>query len=316
MGLRLILIQHFSILGVNLKTINHAIVNFVKVLPKPVVHIFAKKYIAGEKLEDAIRVSKELNAKGIVTTIDVLGEAVTTKKESEEAKKECLAVLDAINQNKLDANLSIKPTQLGLMLDAQFCYSQVAEILERALNYKNFVRIDMEDSSTTDLTFALHNKLKEKYSNVGVVVQSYLKRTFSDVQRQNGLDTHYRLCKGIYVEPEEIAFKEHQQIRDNYLKILELMLKNGNYVGIATHDDYVIDGAYTLIKRLNIPKNKFEFQMLYGVKENLRDKINSDGYKLRIYVPFGKHWYKYSIRRLQENPQVAWYITKSIFSLN
>lgn len=299
-----------------MKTLNHAIVNFVKVLPKPVVHVFAKRYIAGEKLEDAVRVTKELNAKGIATTIDVLGEAVTSKRESEEAKKECLAVLDAINQNKLDANLSLKPTQVGLMMDSKFCYDQVSEILERAKSYNNFVRIDMEDSPTTTLTFELHNKLKEKYSNVGVVVQAYLKRTYDDVKRQNDLGTHYRLCKGIYVEPEEIAFKERQQIRDNYLKLLETMLKNGNYVGIATHDNYLVDGAYELIKRLNIPKNKFEFQMLYGVKEDLRDKINADGYKVRIYVPFGEHWYKYSIRRLQENPQVAWYITKSIFSLN
>lgn len=299
-----------------MKTLNHAIVNFVKVLPKPVVHVFAKRYIAGEKLEDAVSVTKELNAKGIATTIDVLGEAVTSKRESEEAKKECLAVLDAINQNKLDANLSLKPTQVGLMMDSKFCYDQVSEILERAKSYNNFVRIDMEDSPTTTLTFELHNKLKEKYSNVGVVVQAYLKRTYDDVKSQNDLGTHYRLCKGIYVEPEEIAFKERQQIRDNYLKLLETMLKNGNYVGIATHDDYLVDGAYELIKRLNIPKNKFEFQMLYGVKEDLRDKINADGYKVRIYVPFGEHWYKYSIRRLQENPQVAWYITKSIFSLN
>lgn len=299
-----------------MKTINHAIVNFVKVLPKPVVHVFAKRYIAGEKLEDAIRVTKELNDKGIATTVDVLGEAVTSKKESEEAKKECLTVLDAINQNKLDANLSLKPTQLGLMLDSKFCYDQVSEILERAKSYNNFVRIDMEDSSTTTLTFELHNKLKEKYSNVGVVVQAYLKRTYDDVMRQNAMGTHYRLCKGIYVEPEEIAFKDRQQIRDNYLKVLETMLKNGNYVGIATHDDYLVEGSYKLISQLNIPKNKFEFQMLYGVKEELRNKINADGYKVRIYVPFGEHWYKYSIRRLQENPQVAWYITKSIFSLN
>ncbi len=299
-----------------MKTINNAIVNFVKVLPKPVVHVFAKRYIAGEKLEDAVRVTKELNARGITTTIDVLGEAVTSKKESEVAKKECLAVLDAINQNKLDSNLSLKPTQLGLMLDPKFCYEQVSEILERARSYNNFVRIDMEDSAATTLTFELHNKLKENYSNVGVVVQSYLKRTYDDVKRQNELGTHYRLCKGIYVEPEEIAFKDRQQIRDNYLKILEMMLKNGNYVGIATHDDYLVDGAYKLINRLSIPKSKFEFQMLYGVKEELRDRISADGYKVRIYVPFGEHWYKYSIRRLQENPQVAWYITKSIFSLN
>jgi proline dehydrogenase len=310
------LIRHFPKQGAAVKIFNSVIVNFVKILPKSVVHLFAKKYIAGETLEDAVRVTKELNVKGILATIDVLGEAVNSKRDSELAKKECLEVLEAIDQNKLDANLSLKPTQLGLIIDKEFCYAQISEILEMAKGFKNFVRIDMEDSTTTDLTFELHNKMKEKYSNVGVVVQAYLRRTFEDVENQNKLGTHYRLCKGIYVEPETISFKDRQDVRENFLKILELMLDNGNYVGIATHDDYLIKGAYELIKKKNISKDKFEFQMLYGVKEDLRDKINADGYKIRIYVPFGEHWYKYSIRRLQENPQVAWYITKSIFSIN
>lgn len=297
-----------------MKIINSLIVTFVKLLPKSIVHIFAKRYIAGDTLDDAVRVTKELNAKGILTTIDVLGEAVNNKAESEQSKKECLVVLDAINKNQLNANLSIKPTQLALNIDKKFCHDQIAEILGRAKAYNNFVRIDMEDSPTTDSTFELLNKLKENYSNVGVVVQAYLKRTYEDVQRQNKLGTNYRLCKGIYIEPEEISYKDRQKVRENYLSILETMLKNGNYVGIATHDDYLVKGAYDLIKKLNIPKDKFEFQMLYGVKEDLRDRINADGYKIRIYIPFGEHWYKYSIRRLQENPEVAWYITKSIFS--
>jgi proline dehydrogenase len=158
--------------------------------------------------------------------------------------------------------------------------------------------------------------LKKKFSNVGVVVQAYLKRTYEDVQKQNKLGTNYRLCKGIYIEPEEISYKTRKEVRDNFLKVLETMLDNRNYVGIATHDDYLVNKAYDLIKKKNISKDKFEFQMLYGIKEDLRNKINADGYKLRIYVPFGEHWYKYSIRRLQENPQMAWYITKSIFSFN
>ena len=299
-----------------MKVINDAIVGFVKLLPKSVVHIFAKKYIAGETLEDAVRVVKELNGEGIVATMDVLGEAVNTKRESEEAMKECLMVLDAINKHKLDSNLSLKPTQLGLIIDKQFCLEQISSILEKAKGYNNFVRIDMEDSSTTDATLELHNKLKEKFSNVGVVIQAYLKRTYSDVEKQNKLGTNYRLCKGIYVEPAEIAFKERQEVRDNFLKTLEKIFDGGNYVGIATHDDYLVKGAYELIKKKNIPKNRYEFQMLYGVKEDLRDKINKDGHKIRIYVPFGEHWYKYSIRRLQENPNMAWYITKSIFSFN
>lgn len=296
--------------------INSLIVSFVKLLPKSVVHIFAKRYIAGEKLEDAVRVVKELNAKGIVATIDVLGEAVTNKKESEIAKNECLQVLDAIKKNNLDANLSLKPTQLGLVIDKEFCFDQVSEILERAKNYNNFVRIDMEDSSTTDDIIELFLKVKAKYNNVGIVVQSYLRRTLADVSAAQMNGTNFRLCKGIYVEPEKIAFKKRKEVRDNFIEILEHMLNNGNYVGIATHDDYLIEKSYEMIKNKNLTKDKYEFQMLYGVQEKLRDKINKDGHKIRIYVPFGEHWYKYSIRRLQENPNMAWHITKSILSFN
>lgn len=294
--------------------VNQLIVKFVKILPKPVVFVFAKRYIAGVKLEEAVNAVKELNAKGILATMDVLGEAVSTKKESEEAKKECLEVLDTIQKNKLNANLSLKPTQLGLAIDEQFCYEQVVEILERAKNYNNFVRIDMEDSPFTDVTIKLFNRVREKFDNVGIVVQAYLKRTLDDVKLLDKSGTNYRLCKGIYVEPAEIAYKEYQKVRENYLDILRQMLDDGNYVGIATHDDYLVESSYKILKEKNITKDKYEFQMLYGVKESLRDKINANGHKLRVYVPFGEHWYKYSIRRLQENPNMAWYIFKSLFS--
>ncbi len=294
--------------------LNKLIVAFVKILPKQVVYIFAKKYIAGVKIEDAVQVVKELNSKNIMATMDVLGEAISTKKEAEQSKKECLQVLDVINQNRLNANLSLKPTQLGLNIDKEFCYQQLVEILERAKQYNNFVRIDMEDSPFTDATFDLYKKVHEKYDNVGVVIQSYLKRTLKDVKSYGMKGTNYRLCKGIYIEPEEIAFKKKQEVRDNFVNVLNYLLDNGNYVGVATHDDYLVKKAYELIKQKNIPNEKFEFQMLYGVKERLRDKINQDGYRLRIYVPFGDQWYKYSIRRLQENPNMAWHITKSIFS--
>jgi proline dehydrogenase len=296
--------------------INQAIVSFVKILPKSVVYLFAKKYIAGEKLEDAVNVVNSLNEKGILATMDVLGEAVTSKAECEEAKKECLQVLETIKKNNLNSNLSLKPTQLGLVIDPEFCYNQISEILELAKSNNNFVRIDMEDSPTTDATIALYLRLKQKYSNVGIVVQSYLKRTLSDVQSPKLKNTSYRLCKGIYNEPAEIAFKGKQEVRDNFIAVLDYLLDNGNYVGIATHDDYLIRKSYELIKKKNIDKSRFEFQMLYGVKERLRDKINADGYKIRIYVPFGQHWYRYSIRRLQENPNMAWHITKSIFTFN
>ncbi|MBU1096316.1 MAG: proline dehydrogenase family protein [Bacteroidetes bacterium] len=299
-----------------MKIINNLIVSFVKMLPKQIVKLFAGRYIAGEKLEDGIRVVKELNEKGIYATMDVLGESVNNKKEAEMAKQECLEVLDAIEQHKLKANLSLKPTQLGLLVDKDFCFKLLCEIMDRAKKYDNFIRIDMEDSSVTDSIFELYEKAKNYYPKVGIVVQAYLKRNINDVKRLNSRGAHYRLCKGIYVEPAEIAYKEREEVRDKYLEALELMLDNGNYVGIATHDDPLIKGAYKLLADKKIPKDKYEFQMLYGVKEGTRDQINADGHKIRIYVPYGMQWYAYSIRRLQENPQLAWYITKSIFSFN
>jgi len=203
---------------------------------------------------------------------------------------------------------------MGLAIDRELAYRQVLELVKRAYEIKNFVRIDMEDSPYTDHTIDLYKRIYEEYSNVGVVLQAYLKRTYNDTIVLNKLGTNYRLCKGIYIEPATIAYKDKQAIRDNFLKCLELMLKNGNYVGIATHDKYLIDKSYEMIRDLNIPKDNFEFQMLLGVREDLRDKINKDGYRIRIYVPFGEDWYKYSIRRLQENPNIAGHIVKEFFA--
>jgi len=291
-----------------------AIVQFVKLLPKSVVHIFAKKYVAGDTLDDGVRVVKELNAKGIVATMDILGESITTRGEASETKVQYFELLEAIDKHKLDSNISIKPTALGLAIDVDYCKELVTEIIEKAKSYNNFVRIDMEDSPFTQVTIDMFQELRAKFDNVGIVLQSYLRRTYDDVVDLNKIGTNYRLCKGIYIEPEEIAFKGRQEVRDNFLKSLEKMFNDGNYVGIATHDDFLIKESYRMIEEKKIPKNKYEFQMLYGVTEYLRDKINSDGHKIRIYVPYGEHWYAYSIRRLQENPQVAWYIAKSIFS--
>jgi proline dehydrogenase len=277
--------------------------------------MFSKRYIAGKTLNEAVQQVKKLNEKDIYATIDVLGEAIQNKEEAIEAKNECLRVLNAIEEYTLKANLSLKPTQLGLNLDAEFAYNQASEILKRARELKNFVRLDMEDSPYTDATINLYKKLIINYENVGIVVQAYLKRTLDDVIILNKLNANFRLCKGIYVEAPSISYKDKQIIRDNFVKILEKMLKSGNYVGIATHDEYLINEAYRLIRELNISKDKFEFQMLLGVREDLRDKINSEGYKIRIYVPFGEHWYKYSIRRLKENPSIAGLVFKNIFSI-
>lgn len=285
-------------------------------MPKSLVKVFSSRYIAGDKLQDAVRVVKQLNKKGILATIDVLGEAISSKEEAIEAKKECIEVLETIEREKLNSNLSIKPTQFGLQIDEDFCYSQVEELVQVAKKKNNFIRIDMEDSSCTDKTFTLIKRLKEKYDNVGVVIQSCLKRSYNDVKELNPVVKNYRLCKGIYIEPPEIAYKDKQEIRNNYIKILRFMFGNSNYVGIATHDDYLINTAYQMIDEMKIPKDKYEFQMLLGVKENLRDKINNDGHKIRVYVPFGIHWYNYSIRRLKENPNVAGNVFKSIFHIN
>ncbi len=296
--------------------LNKAIVAVVQKMPKSIVWIFSKKYIAGETLQDAINTAKSLNEKGIYATLDVLGEAIQNKTEALNFKNDALKVLDAIIENNLMANLSLKPSQMGLNLDEKFAYNQISELCEKAKTINNFVRLDMEDSTLTDPTLNLYKKLHEKFSNVGVVVQAYLRRTYDDVVRFNKIGTNYRLCKGIYVESPNISYKDKQAIRDSYMKCLKAMFKEGNYVGIATHDEYLINEAYKLIKEMNIPKDKFEFQMLLGVREDLRDKINNDGYKIRIYVPFGEQWYLYSMRRLKENPQVAGHVFKNLFSIN
>lgn len=293
---------------------HNLLVKTVQVMPENVVWLFSKKYIAGKTLQSAIETVKQLNSKGIYATLDVLGESIKTKEEAIEAKRKALEVFDAILNNKLLANLSIKPTQMGLAIDKEFAYQQILELIKRANDIKNFVRIDMEDSPYTDITLEVYKRIISEYKNVGVVLQAYLKRSYNDTIVLNKLGTNYRLCKGIYVEPATIAYKDKKAIRDNFMKCLELMLKNSNYVGIATHDKYLIDQSYEMIKDLNIPKDKFEFQMLLGVREDLRDKINKDGYKIRIYVPFGEDWYKYSIRRLQENPQLAGHIVKEFFA--
>lgn len=292
---------------------NSVIVKTTQLLPKSTVRIFAGKYIAGEQLQDAIDLVKKLNSEGILATMDVLGEAIKNKVEAVAAKNKCMQVLDAIEQYKLLSNLSIKPTQMGLAIDEEFAYKQISEIVRRAKAINNFVRMDMEDSPYTDGTIRVYKRIHKELGHVGIVLQAYLKRTLKDVEDLNKLNTNYRLCKGIYVEPESIAYKDRQEIRNNFLKALRLMFQNGNYVGIATHDDYLIENSYKLINELNVPNDKFEFQMLLGVKEDLRYKIRDKGYKVRIYVPFGKDWYAYSIRRLKENPQIARYVFNNIF---
>lgn len=298
-----------------MNALNRLIVEIVKLMPEAVVYFFAKKYIAGKTLEEAVRVVRRLNENGIMATLDVLGESVRSMKEAERAKTDCLNILDAIEKNSLNSNISVKLTQLGLFIDKEACYKNFEEILSRARDLGIFVRIDMEDSSTTDEIFETLLRMRESYNNLGVVIQAKLRRTYQDVLRLNAKSTNYRLCKGIYVEKGDIALQGKTEIRESYMKILGKILENGNYVGIATHDEYLIKKAKLLIESRNIPMEKYEFQMLYGVKEDLRNRMALEGCKMRVYVPYGEQWYAYSVRRLAENPQLAWYITKSIFTV-
>ncbi|MCF6268199.1 MAG: proline dehydrogenase family protein [Melioribacteraceae bacterium] len=291
--------------------IHNLIVNTVKILPKSLIYLFAKKYIAGKTLTEGVAVTKELNSEGITATMDILGESVNRREDAVSFVNQFLELLDRIESEKLDSNISTKPTQFGLEIDFDFCYEQYEKIIERAKKYNNFVRIDMEDSSTTDNIIKLYKKLYEKYpDNVGIVVQAYLYRTLDDIRDMNKVKTDYRICKGIYIEPEEIAYKGREEIRDNFIAALNLMLDDGCYVGIATHDKPIVDRAYKIIADRNLTPDKYEFQMLYGVTEKLRKQILDDGHKMRVYVPFGEQWHFYAVRRLQENPQLAWTMFK------
>lgn len=294
-----------------LNPIHILIVNTVKILPKPIIYLFAKKYIAGKTLAQGVAAAKELNSVGITATMDVLGESVSRKEDAINFVNDFLELLDTIEKEKLNSNISTKPTQFGLNIDFDFCYEQYEKIIERAKKYNNFVRIDMEDSSTTDSIIKLYKKLYEKYpDNVGIVVQAYLHRTLDDVRDLNKSKTDYRICKGIYIEPEEIAYKKKEEIRDSFIDSLALMFDDDCYVGIATHDKPIVDRACKIISERNIAKDMYEFQMLYGVTEKLRQQILDDGHKMRVYVPFGEQWHFYAVRRLQENPQLAWTMFK------
>jgi proline dehydrogenase len=294
--------------------LNKALVSTIPILPKSLVRVFANKYIAGDKLDEAVKTVKELNSRKFMATMDVLGESISSKEEAIKSKDEQLQVLDAIDCNELDSNLSIKLTMLGLKSDYALCEKLFEEVLEKAKALNIFVRIDMEESAVTDITIKIFEDMRKKYENIGIVLQAYLRRTEKDIIRLTEQKTNFRICKGIYIEPEEIAYKGYQEVRDNYLKCLRLAFERGAYCGIATHDDFLITGAEKIVKDLGLTKQQYEFQMLLGVRENLRDQVLSRGHRMRIYVPFGERWYEYSIRRFQENPNVAGQVLKSIFS--
>ena len=298
---------------------NRMITWLIPFMPKKLVWIFSKKYIAGETIADAIKVSRELNAGGIKVTIDLLGEFITTLDEAAENKSAYLSIIERMQKEKIDGNYSLKPTSFGLLIDKQACYAHIREIVAKAASYGNFIRIDMEDSPCTDLEIELFRKLKQEFpANVGLVVQAYMKRTLQDLKNLKDIHSaeiplNFRLCKGIYVEPEAIAYKKYLEVNEHYLEDLEFMFANGYYPGIATHDKPLVEGAFKLIEKFKVPGNKYEFQMLYGVTPDLRKSIVEKGHTMRVYVPFGKQWFGYSTRRLKENPKMASTIIKAIF---
>jgi len=296
--------------------LNSAIIKLVELFPKSFIYLFASRYIAGEKLEDAVKLVRDLNSRNILATMDVLGEDTTNVEEANAAVEEALRVLDTINAEKLKSTLSIKLTQIGLKLSYDLCLQNMKRILNKAKELNNYIEIDMEDSSCTVDTINIFKDLRKEYSNCGMVMQAYLRK--GEMYLNDALEylrgSSVRLCKGIYNEPPEIAFKGKQEIRENYLKLLEFLFRENIYVGIATHDIKLINGAKELIKKYNKTNDDFEFQMLLGVKVDLRDKLVAEGYKVRIYVPYGTHWYKYSIRRMKENPELPIAIIKNIFA--
>jgi proline dehydrogenase len=289
--------------------IDRAIVRALPAVPRQVVKRLSSRYIAGTTLAEACDVVRELNAHGKEATLDVLGEEVTLREEAIGLRDAYRRALDTIEEDGLRSNVSVKLTALGLKLDRGLCRADLTAVVEEAARFDNFVRIDMEDSSTTSETLALYRQIREEgHDNLGVVLQAALKRTLSDIGGLGNLRPNVRVCKGIYVEPPEIAYQEDEIIRLNFLDALEALFDIGSYVGIATHDEWLIGEALALVERRGLGRDDYEFQMLLGVRAELGDELVREGHRLRIYVPFGRRWYEYSIRRLQENPKIAGYV--------
>ncbi len=283
-------------------------------VPKPIVGRVARRYVAGDTLDDAVHTLRALNEEGAMGTVDILGEEVREPVKATAAVEDYLRLLDRIDEEKLDANISIKPTMLGLKFDQTLCEENLRRIVGRAAEVGNFVRIDMEDHTCTDNTLQLYRQMHEKHpSSVGVVLQSYLHRTIADINGLLPLDPNIRICKGIYREPREIAWKNFETIRANFVFAAEKLLSSGAYVGIATHDPHLVWAGMQIVDRLGLDRERYEFQMLLGVDPELRRVILANGHRLRVYVPYGRDWYPYSIRRLRENPTVAHHVVRAMF---
>jgi proline dehydrogenase len=283
-------------------------------VPKFIVGRVARRYVAGESLDDAASTIRQLNADGAMTTVDVLGEEVSERSKAEAAVAEYVRLLDRIETDGLDANISIKPTLVGLKIDETLCAQHVATIASRAAASSNFVRIDMEDRSCTDATLRVYRQVLADLGNVGIVLQSYMRRTPSDINELLPLQPNVRICKGIYREPRTVAWKDFETIRSSFVYAMEKLMANGCYVGIATHDPHLVWAGMRAVDRLGLDRDQYEFQMLLGVDPQLRRIILDGGHRLRVYVPYGRDWYPYSVRRLRENPTVAQHVLRAMVS--
>jgi len=298
-----------------LSLVDSAIVRLLPAVPKQVVRRISEHYIAGEELDDALRVVLELNAEGKLATLDVLGEEVTDPKEARAIAGAYREAIDAFKRGSLDSNISVKPTALGLNLSHELFRKNLEDVARHAAERGNFVRIDMEDSSTTDDTLRTYRELREAgHDNVGIVLQARLKRTIDDVRALAELRPNVRVCKGIYLEPPEIAFRDFEAVQASFVQTLKELLEGGSYVGIATHDEWLLEQGKRVVAEHGLARDDYEFQMLLGVRPGLGDDLVREGHRLRIYTPFGRHWYSYSLRRLQENPKIAGYIAADTFN--
>ena len=288
---------------------DRAIVRLLPAVPRPVVQKLSERYIAGPELKDAREAVRRINVEGKLATIDVLGEEITTEEEAAAIVRAYQDVFADIERCGLDSNVSVKLTGLGLKLGHDLCRDNLRTVVEDAASRGNFVRIDMEDSSTTDDTLDLYRELREEgHENIGVVLQAMLRRTQSDIAALADLKPSVRLCKGIYVEPPDLAYQDFEAVRASFVRALEALLDTGSYVGIATHDEWLLAEGRRLVAEHGLAREDYEFQILLGVRPELGDELVVEGHRLRIYVPFGRHWYAYSLRRLQENPKIAGYI--------
>jgi proline dehydrogenase len=274
----------------------------------------AQRFVAGETLEEAIRAVDPLNKNGITASLDLLGESVHTEREAQAAAREILTMLDRINERRVQANVSLKLTQMGLDISEELCIALMHDVVGRARDLRTFIRIDMEDSTFTERTLRLfEDRLHPSYGDhVGIVLQSYLYRTLADVERAIAIKARVRLCKGAYREPATVAYPEKADVDANYVRCMHKLLSEGNYPALATHDERIIKEAKRYVRANDIGPDRFEFQMLYGVRRDLQERLVREGWRVRVYVPFGTQWYPYLMRRLAERPSNIAFITGSV----